>query len=271
VTVVVAAMPEELAALRGRLGEVTRITTRGPGALDAVGGRIGPHKVVVAVTGDGERNAREGAARLLEAVRAERLIAMGVAGGLSSDLRACELVLAERVVVEGKGTGDVVREEQATQATIDHALRAISARRGVVVTATRIADTVAEKQRLLHLAAAGPLCAVVDLESASYVAAAVRADVPWLVLRAVSDTADEPLPALLNRSRDAGGAVRRSGVVRGLFGDPGALPALLSLRRRLRHCADELARAAVALLSVPTPAYAPGERPDTQSSSGALR
>lgn len=266
-----AAMPEELAALRGRLGELTRIPTRGPGAPDAVGGRIGAHKVVLAVTGDGERNAREGAARVLEAVRAERLIAMGVAGGLSSDLRACELVLAERVVVEGKGTGDVVREEQATQATIDHALRAISARRGVVVTATRIADTVPEKRRLLHLAAAGPLSAVVDLESASYVAAAVRADVPWLVLRAVSDTADEPLPALLNRSRDAGGAVRRSGVVRGLFGDPGALPALLSLRRRLRHCADELARAAVALLSVPTPAYPPGERPDTQSSSGALR
>ena len=57
--------------------------------------------------------------------------------------------------------------------------------------------------------------AVVDLESAAFVEAADEAGVPWLVLRAVADTADESLPAWLDRCRDANGAIRRARVVCG--------------------------------------------------------
>ena len=92
----------------------------------------------------------------------------------------------------------------------------------MVLSARRIADSADEKRRLAKQAGAG--LAVVDLESAAYVAAAEEAALPWVVLRAVSDTAGEALPALLNRSLDAGGAVNRGRVLRGLFGDPGALP-----------------------------------------------
>ena len=87
---------------------------------------------------------------------------------------------------------------------------------------------------------------MVDLESAAYVAAAGARAIPWVVLRAVSDRADENLPALLNRSLDSGGAVNRGRVLRGLFGDPGALPQLLALRKRVGQCAEVLARAAEA-------------------------
>jgi hypothetical protein len=69
----------------------------------------------------------------------------------------------------------------------------------------------------------------------------------------VSDRADEALPALLNRSLDPGGAVNRGRVLRGLFGDPGALPQLLALRKRVGQCAEVLARAAVAALPVCAP------------------
>jgi hypothetical protein len=102
---------------------------------------------------------------------------------------------------------------------------------------------VAEKQRLLAAAHPGALAAVVDLESLAYAEAAAQAAIPWLVLRAVSDTAAEALPALLNRCRDDGGAVRRRQVALELLGDPRALPVLLSLRRRVRRCAETLARA----------------------------
>jgi hypothetical protein len=74
------------------------------------------------------------------------------------------------------------------------------------------------------------------------VAAATRAGLPWLVLRAVSDTAADSVPALLNQSRDDGGAVRRGSVVRGLLTNPGALLPLLALRERVRTCADLLAQ-----------------------------
>jgi hypothetical protein len=89
---------------------------------------------------------------------------------------------------------------------------------------------------------------VVDLESASYAAAAQAARVPWLILRAISDTSEEALPALLNRCRDNGGAVRRAGVLRGLLSDPRPLPTLLRLRQRVEHCAPVLARAASAVI-----------------------
>ena len=118
----------------------------------------------------------------------------------------------------------------------------------MALTASRIADTVAEKQRLMALAlakagqGASALSAVVDLESSAFAAVAERAGVPWTVLRAVCDRADEGVPALLNRSRDDGGSVRRGRVARGLLGNPSALPKLLALGRRVRECAEVLGR-----------------------------
>ena len=126
------------------------------------------------------------------------------------------------------------------------ATRATGGRAAVIMSARRIADSVEEKRRLAQQAGGG--LAVVDLESASYVAAAEAAGIPWMVLRAVSDTAGEALPPLLNRSLDAGGAVSRGRVLRGLLGDPGALPLLLTLRKRVAECARVLARAAEATL-----------------------
>ena len=124
------------------------------------------------------------------------------------------------------------------------------------MTADRIADTVDEKQRLLAIAAgpsadgAAAAAAVVDLESAAYAEAAIAARIPWLILRAVSDTAAEALPALLNHARDAGGAVRRGRVVAGLLREPSALPRLLGLRRRVAACAEALARGAARVIAL---------------------
>ena len=252
VTAIVGAMPEEVAPLRARLQDARRV----PGGHDVVAGRLDGIAVALAVTGDGARNARDGISALFSRVEVDRVIAIGVAGALSADLSEGALVIAAEVLPEGGGPSDVLR---ADERLIADAARATGARRALVMTANRIADTPAERRRLLDLALSartppGPgqdavSTAVVDLESASYAAAAVRAGIPWIVLRAVSDTADEGLPALLNHSRDAGGAVRRASVVRGLLGDPSVLPVLLGLRRRVQRCAGVLDRAATALLT----------------------
>jgi adenosylhomocysteine nucleosidase len=249
-TVIVAAMREEVSALLPRLLSPRRLTVTG---VDATVGQLGATAVAVAVTGDGERNARCGLSALLAAVMpVRRVIAIGVAGGLHPSLERAAVVSCANVI-------------DAASARLYHADAALvvaaaasGARRGVAVTAARIADTVEEKRRLLALAtarvaadvdaAASELAAVVDLESAVFAAAADRSGLPWLVLRAVSDTADEALPPLLNNSRDQGGAVRRGRVVRALLGNPGALAPLLALRQRVLGCADILARAVVTTL-----------------------
>jgi nucleoside phosphorylase len=231
---VVAAMPEELAPLRAALPQPSLTSS-----------------LILAVTGDGERRAGAAAAALIAETGARALIAVGVAGALSDGLEPGHLVVARRVVREaGDGVLDADGRLWAAAA------HAAEARPGIAVSAARLADSAAEKRRLLELARArgggapdAGLAAVVDLESAAYAGAAAAAGIPWLVLRAVSDTAEEELPALLGRSVDDSGAVRRGRVLMGLLGEPSAIPRLLELRRRVHACAEVLADAVTALVA----------------------
>jgi adenosylhomocysteine nucleosidase len=243
-TGIVAAMEEEVSDLRARMIGARAVAVAG---AHVTVGWIGAGRVALAVTGDGERNARRGLSALLASQPIERLVMIGVAGGLSSDLDVGTLVIASRVINPADGGVRVPDAGLVAAAT------ACGARRGVAVTATRIADTADDKRRLLALATGAgpapasdrgaPVTAIVDLESAGLAAVASDAGVPWMVLRAVSDTADESIPALLNQSRDEGGAVQRGRVAWGLLTNPRALLPLLALRARVRTCAGHLARA----------------------------
>jgi adenosylhomocysteine nucleosidase len=270
-TVVVAAMKEEVAALLLRIEGARQVAIPGVGGgLDVTMGRLRSAAIAVAVTGDGERNARRGLTALLATLPSvRRVIVAGVAGGLHPMLAQAALVVCERVVEEtasashaaSGAASDAASDaasgthlvRRADAGLVEAAAKNAGARRGVAVTTARIADTVAEKRRLLGVATAGDGApsppAVVDLESAAFAAVADKAGVPWVVLRAVSDTADEALPPLLNRSRDDGGAVQRGRVVARLLGNPGALFPLLVLRQRVRACAETLSRAVVITIS----------------------
>ncbi|MFL5308234.1 MAG: hypothetical protein ACJ8F1_23685 [Polyangia bacterium] len=227
---IVAAMPEEVAPLRARVN----------------GGRLGGQEVELVVTGDGARNARAGAQRALAAGRVDALVVLGVSGALTPALATADLIVGARVKDEEGRTYEAAADRVAAIA------RTTGGRPALVMSARKIADTVEEKTRLARLAEleADGRPAVVDLESAAYVAAAEEARVPWVVLRAVSDTAREALPGILNRSADSSGSVNRGRVLRGLFSDPGALPHLLTLRKRVNQCADVLARAAEGVVTI---------------------
>jgi nucleoside phosphorylase len=242
-TAIVAAMEEEVAPLRARLlGQRAAAVTGARVTL----GALGAAPVALAVTGDGERNARRGLSAVLAALPVRRVIVVGVAGGLTAGLGVEALLVVERVIDETDGS-----LHAADAALTEAAARISGARRGVAVTAVRIADTADEKRRLFALAGArlaadrdgSNLPVVVDLESSVFAAVASRAGVPWMSLRAVSDPAAESVPALLNRSRDSGGAVLRRRVVVGLLTRPSDLRRLLALRDRVRACASGLARA----------------------------
>jgi len=255
-TAIVAALEEEVTDVRARMQGARTLSVRGPGArLDITLGRLGGAPVALAVTGDGLHNARRGVAALLAAAAPRRIIVLGVAGGLDAALEIGALVVGRWVIDEAER-----RVYQADAPLVEAAATRCGAARGVVMTATRIADSPAEKRRLLELATAtlAPIAghnggsdaaAVVDLESSALAAAAARAGVSWIVLRAVSDTATQSIPALLNRSRDAGGSVSRARVMRGLLASPGALRPLLALREQVRSCAAPLGEAASRLIA----------------------
>ena len=240
---VVAAMPEELAPLVAR-AQAPRVMSRPeqrPYRL--LTARLAGGDVALAVTGDGERNARVGAEALVASLALRGLVVVGVAGAATGELAPGALVVAEEVCLEAGGAW------RADPASIELAVRRAGARPARLVSVKDIADTPAAKRDLGGRATASSSSPVaVDLESATYVAAAVRAGVPWTVLRVISDAADEALPPLLNQARDAGGAVRRGAVAFGLLGSPSALPVLLRMRARVRDASLRLADAAERLL-----------------------
>jgi adenosylhomocysteine nucleosidase len=236
---IVAAMPEELAPLRERARGHRPLYFPDEKPLDVTTAALGGRVVAMAVTGDGERNARRGAEALVSTISVKRLIIVGIAGAASDDLQPGALVVAHEVHHESGGSW---------LANPDHVTEAVrhGARPARLVSALRLADTPAAKR---GLAAGADGAVAVDLESAAYVAAAERAGVPWTVLRVISDAADEALPPLLNRSRDEGGGVRRGAVALGLLTEWRALPVLLRLRARLRTASVTLADTVVKILT----------------------
>lgn len=119
--------------------------------------------------------ARAGAAAVAGGPRA--VLAVGFCGALDPGLRVGDLLAAERVVDEASG------EEFAADPGL---LAAAPGGRGVLVSARRIARTPDERGRLHGDA--------VDLESAALARAAAAAGVPFLALRAVTDTTRHRLP-----------------------------------------------------------------------------
>jgi nucleoside phosphorylase len=233
---IVAAMPEELAPLVARAEDARVLSALEHAPFELLAARVAGRTVALAVTGDGERNARRGAEALASTLPPEGLIVVGVSGAATSELAPGALVVATEV------RGDDGAVWRAEPAAVELAVRRAGARAACVVSSRDIIDSPAAKRDVAARTAADAPVAI-DLESATYVAAAARAGVPWTVLRVISDAADEALPPLLNRARDAGGAVRRGAVALRLLGNPRALPQLLRLRARVRDAAEHLADA----------------------------
>ena len=136
-------MEEEVADLRARLRRRARRARR-PERTSRWAGSA-RSAVALAVTGDGERNARRGLSALLAAQPVRRIVVVGVAGGLSRDLGGRRA--GHRQPRDQRGGRRRSRRRSRASSTSPPA--ACGARRGIAVTATRIADTADEKRRLL--------------------------------------------------------------------------------------------------------------------------
>lgn len=230
-TAVVAALPRELAALRRRLG-VERRWRRG--ACRLWHARLGELPLVLATTGMGAERARHGAEALFEVPGIRRLVVTGVSGGLDPTLQPGALVVA-RELIEG--------ERRLAPAPDPGLLAAALAAGGVVpvsvVTERTILATPERKAELLRrLAPQGP--AAVDLESATFARAAARHGLPYLVLRAISDSAGEALPFDPERCSDGKGGISHARVVASALARPRSFAALWQLRRRVAACSRSL-------------------------------
>lgn len=233
-TLILTALPEETSALLDRLRNVSAIP-RASGR--AWRGRLAGQPVLLGETGVGPQRAAAGISKLLQFAGPCRWIGLGLAGALAPELTAGEILLAGSV---SDGEGVVTPGPDPAWAARASVCGA-PARSARFLSAARIASTPAEKGRLRGRGA--EQFDALDMESAAWARAAAAAghDAPYLLVRVVSDTAEEELPELVAASIAPDGSFDRGRVVRRALRHPGSIGKLLVLRRRARSCAGSLA------------------------------
>jgi adenosylhomocysteine nucleosidase len=195
--------------------------------------------VVVVATGDGPRQAARGAAEAIARHRPAVLFGAGVAGALTPGLAVADILVSARVL---DGAGEA---PPPSRRLLEAVLAAPGTRAGTLLTIERPAVSAAEKAGLAASTGAPAAC---DMESAAWARAAAAAGVPYVILRAVSDAADEDLPRYLARCMNAGGGISRAAVTLRALLHPATIPDLLRMRRRVAACADRLGDALAAVV-----------------------
>ncbi len=228
---VVAAADEELRALRRRLigAKTTKV-----GNCRLVRGRLGEVPVVLARTGEGRGNAELGVRALLEREAVRGITIIGFSGGLSPGLSPGALLVAERIVDSG---GAVAAPDPAWSSRIARCQGVDSA---TLVSVDRILCTPESKTELWGRIAQD-LPAAADLETAAMAAVVASYGLPFVVIRAISDTADEALPLDFNDCLDESGRISRARIVARAALNPTLIAPLWRLRGRTRSCSESLA------------------------------
>jgi adenosylhomocysteine nucleosidase len=173
--------------------------------------------------GPGPRLAREAVRLGLDAGRPDFLLSTGYCGALEPSLKAGDIFIATEV-----HAGEEIFAALRPSAPHPQA-------RGPIFSSDRVVLDSVEKARLFiafgHYA--------VDMEAGEVARAA--GDLPFLCIRAVSDSFHEPMPLDFNRYRDAEGRFDRRRIARAAAWRPWSWPGLLRLRRNAKKAASNLA------------------------------
>jgi adenosylhomocysteine nucleosidase len=176
------------------------------------------------------------AAALGQAIGATRpsgLISFGIAGGLAPGLAPGTIMLPATVIA-----GDGIRHP--VDATWRARLRErVAAADGDILGGNAIVTAHAAKAALY--AQSGAIA--VDLESATVAAAASRAGLPFIVLRAIADPAERGLPPAARLRLKPDGRPDLRAVFHSVLMQPAQIPALIGLARDTRRALRALARA----------------------------
>jgi adenosylhomocysteine nucleosidase len=168
------------------------------------------------------------------------LVSFGLAGGLVADLAPGDLLLPQAVILPDGG-------RLATEAAWRDQLVATLRRAGLEVRGEPIAGsgaivaTAAAKRAL----AARTGAVAVDMESHAVGEVAARAGLPFLIVRAIADRSDQPIPRTAQAAIDAQGGIRHLALLGGLIGRPWEISALIGLGRSSGRGLATLRRVAV--------------------------
>jgi adenosylhomocysteine nucleosidase len=208
---------------------------------------LGPTQVIAVATGIGTRRAAQAAERALDTIASPALvIATGVAGALSADLRVGDIVLADRIIADSDSPPHGSAAIAIPGADLIHFAAALN-RHGIkfatgpILTVSRVLEDAAAKRDAAT--ASGALA--VDMESAAVAAAAHRRGLRFACVRTVLDTLDEEVvgAGLAGPEGEVSPAAAAGFVLR----HPAAVLRLAGMLRSMNRAAAALAGALEAL------------------------
>lgn len=196
-------------------------------------------KARVLCSGADASRARDAAKRLVDE-GAEGLISFGLAGALAPHLQPGDLLLPKAVILPD---GQRLLADATWRARLASILAqaGLSADGGPIAGSDRLLATIDAKRALFEKTGA----VAVDMESHAVAEAAMKADRPFVVLRAVGDCRDQTIPRAAQGAIDANGEIRHLAVLRGLIGSPREIGALVRLGRSSARGLATLRRVAV--------------------------
>ena len=197
-----------------------------------------PEGAMLFISGIGAKRARVAAQALLEK-GATALVSWGSAGGLMPALSPGSLILPERILGADQSVypTDPIWHERLCSRLKGH----VEPHRGVFAESTQVLATRAEKAALLRRTGA----VAVDMESASIAQAAKEAGIPFMAIRAITDSAEMEIPRDALDFIDEFGRVRLIRLFSLMARHPLELFALLRMGQNFRAAETTLARVAL--------------------------
>lgn len=161
----------------------------------------------------------------------EMLISFGVAGALDPSLNPGDLIIPDQIIGLNNGAKNTSKDH-----LIFHLGSCLDYRNGSLLGSEKLVTTAAEKLSLYKTTGA----VAVDMESLSVATAACDHGLPFLVIRAISDTADQDLPSVTFKAIDEQGYSQLGAIIFELSKKPNELPGLIRLARNSTKALDTL-------------------------------
>ncbi len=237
------AFRRELSGLRKRIADRVPL----PAGLRGFKGRIGNQEIFLVATGIGVAQARESARRAMRTLGQPRLvISTGVAGALAPDLRAGDVVIADRLLLEENPDSRFMEVAQLSPG-IERAVRDTLGRSGLTVAtgALLTAGWLLAGPAAKRAAHARSGAIAVDMESAALAAEVAGAGIPFICVRAVMDEAGDEIPGA--ELPDATGHIAPLKAAAYFIKNPAALAGVPATIRKLSRATAAIASALEAL------------------------